>query len=220
MRARSNWQSNWESVIMNEAYMSNAAVFLINAVSGIFLVLVLVRLILQLARADFYNPLSQFVVKVTDPVLKPLRRIIPGWGGVDIASLVLLLLVQMLALFLASTAMGKYLPIDGLFIFSIAELLALTFNFFLITILFQVIMSWIGSGTYNPAVSLLYSLNEIVLSPARRILPAISGIDLSPLIVLIVIQLLKILIIAPIFALRSEERRVGKECRSRWSPYH
>jgi len=198
MRARLNWRNNWETLTMNEAYMSHAAVFLINAAAGIFLVLVLVRLILQLARADFYNPVSQFVVKATNPVLKPLRRVIPGWGGIDIASLVLLLLVQMLALFLIYIAMGKSMPISGLFVLSIAELLALVFNFFLVTILFQVILSWIGPGTANPVTSLLYSLNEIVLHPARRLLPPISGIDFSPLIVLIVIQLLKILVVAPI----------------------
>ncbi len=186
---------------MNEAYMSHAAIFLINTVTGIFLVLILVRLILQLVRADFYNPICQFIVKATNPVLKPLRRIIPGWGGFDIASVVVLLLVQMLALFLIYMAMGKAMSVSSLFVLSIADLLALTFNFFLVTILFQVILSWIGPGTYNPMTTLLYSLNEVVLNPARRVLPAMSGIDLSPLIVLIVIQLLKILIVAPISAL-------------------
>ncbi len=183
---------------MNEAYMSHAAVFLINAVAGIFLVLVLVRLILQLVRADFHNPVSQFVVKATNPVLRPLRRVIPGWGGLDLASVLLLVAVQMLALFLIYMAMGKAISLSGLFVLSIAELLSLTFNFFLVTILFQVILSWIGPGTYHPVTALLYSLNDILLRPAQRIIPPFSGIDLSPLVVLIVIQLLKILIVAPI----------------------
>lgn len=186
---------------MNEAYMSHAAVFLINAVAGIFLVLVLVRLILQLVRADFHNPVSQFVVKVTNPVLRPLRRIIPGWGGIDLASVLLLFAVQMLALFLTFFAQGITISLAALAVFSIGELLALTFNFFLIIILFQVILSWIGPGTYHPVTALLYSLTDILLRPARRIIPPISGIDLSPLVVLIVIQLLKILVVAPIMDL-------------------
>ena len=196
-----NWLSNWESVTMNEAYMSHAAVFLINAVAGIFLVLVLVRLILQLVRADFHNPVSQFVVKATNPVLKPLRRVIPGWGGVDLASIVLLLAVQMLALFLIFIAMGTKVAFASLFVLSIAELLKLVFNFFMVTILFQVILSWIGPGTYHPVTALLYSVNDILLRPAQRLVPPFSGIDLSPLVVLIVIQLLKILAVAPLMDL-------------------
>ena len=183
---------------MDNPYMANASAYLIDAVSTVFLVLVALRFLLQLARADFYNPLSQFIVKVTNPFLKPLRRIIPGWGGIDFASVVLLLIVQTLALLLTFLAIGKSIHVSALMVLSVAALISLILNCYLMTILIQVILSWVGPHHYNPITALLYSLNEPVLRPARRIIPPISGIDFSPFIVLIVIQLAKILIVAPI----------------------
>ncbi len=183
---------------MDNLYMANASAYLIDAVSTVFLVLVALRFLLQLARADFYNPVSQFIVKVTNPPLKPLRRIIPGWGGIDFASVVLLLIVQVLALLLTFMAIGKSIHVSTLMVLSVAALISLILNCYLLTILIQVILSWVGPHQYNPLTALLYSLNEPVLRPARRIIPPISGIDFSPFIVLIVIQLAKILIVAPI----------------------
>ncbi len=184
---------------MNNPYLSSASVYLISAISDLFLILVLLRFLLQLARADFYNPLCQFIVKVTNPALKPLRRVIPGWRGIDMASLVLLLAVQALALLLVNLAAGREIAVGALLVLSVAELLSLTLNCYLITILAQVILSWVGPGGHHPVSALLYSLNEPVLRPARRLLPPISGIDLSPIVVLFAIQLLKILVVAPIF---------------------
>jgi len=184
---------------MNNPYLSSASVYLISAISDLFLILVLLRFLLQLARADFYNPLCQFIVKFTNPALKPLRRVIPGWKGIDMASLVLLLAVQALALLLINLAAGREIAIGALLVLSVAELLSLTLNFYLITILAQVILSWVGPGGHHPVSALLYSLNEPLLRPARRLLPPISGIDFSPIAILFAIQLLKILVVAPIF---------------------
>jgi YggT family protein len=182
---------------MDNPYLSNASAFLIDTVFGIYILLVLLRFLLQLARADFYNPICQFLVKATNPPLKPLRRIIPGLWKIDLASIVLLLALQMIAVWLIHLAGGRSISIEGLIVISAAELLALTLNIFLVTILIQVILSWIGAGAYNPLSSLLYSLNEPLLGPARRVLPTMSGIDFSPLLVLVVIQLLKILVVSP-----------------------
>ena len=183
---------------MDNPYMANASAYLIDAVSTVILVLVILRFLLQLARADFYNPASQFIVKFTNPLLKPLRRIIPGWGGIDVASVVVLLIVQALALLLTFLAIGKSIHPSALMMLTVAELLSLVLNCYLMTILIQVILSWVGPQHYNPLTTLLYSLNEPVLRPARRLIPPISGIDFSPLIVLIVIQLAKILVVAPL----------------------
>jgi len=183
---------------MDNPYMANASAYLIDAVSTVILVLVILRFLLQLARADFYNPASQFIVKFTNPLLKPLRRIIPGWGGIDVASVVVLLIVQALALLLTFLAIGKSIHPSALMVLTVAELLSLVLNCYLMTILIQVILSWVGPQHYNPLTTLLYSLNEPVLRPARRLIPPISGIDFSPLIVLIVIQLAKILVVAPL----------------------
>ncbi len=187
--------------MLDNPYVSNASVYMISALSDLFLIVVLLRFLLQLARADFYNPLCQFIVKVTNPFLRPLRRVIPGWKGLDVASIVLLLAVQVLAMWLVSLALGRSVAFGGLVVMSVAELLSLTLNLYLVTILIQVILSWIGPGGAHPFTSLLYSLNEPVMRPARRLLPPISGIDLSPIVVLFAFQLLKILVVAPIFDL-------------------
>lgn len=183
---------------MENQYLAASAVFLINTVFGLYLFAVMLRLLLQWARADFYNPISQFLVKVTNPPLRPLRRIIPGWGGIDFASIFLLIVLQMLEIFLANMVLGRAMPLSGLFVTSVAELLNLLLNIFLIAILVQVVISWVSPNTYNPATVLLHRLTEPVLAPARRIIPPISGIDLSPLVVLVVFQLIKFLLIAPL----------------------
>ncbi len=183
---------------MNNPYLSNATVYLLDTVFTIFLVLVLLRFLLQLARADFYNPVSQFIVKVTNPLLVPLRRVIPGIKGIDLAAIVLLVVVQIAALYLMHLLVGRAITPGGLVVLSLADLLSLLLNLYLITILIQVILSWVSPGARNPILTLLYGLNEPLLRPARRVLPAVSGIDFSPLVVLIAIQLAKILMLAPI----------------------
>lgn len=183
---------------MENQYFAASAVFLIQTVFGLYILAVMLRLLLQFARADFYNPVSQFIVKVTNPPLKPLRRIIPGWGGIDLASVLLLLILQMLELFLYNLAIGHASPMPGLMVAAIAELLALLINVFIGAILIQVILSWVAPGTYNPLTGLVHKLADPILAPARRIIPPISGIDLSPLVALVILQLLKFLLVAPI----------------------
>jgi len=179
-------------------YAGNAGVFLIQTVFGLYLVAVMLRFLLQMTRADFYNPVSQFLVKVTNPPLIPLRRLIPGLVGIDMAAVVLLLVIQAVELVLVGLVQGFSLAIPGLLVLTVAELLNLLLNIYFFTILIQVILSWVNPGGYNPAVALLYSLNEPILSRARRVIPPISGFDLSPIVVFIGIQLIKMLMVSPI----------------------
>jgi len=183
---------------MENQYFAASTVFLIQTLFGLYIIVVMLRLMLQWVRADFYNPISQFIVKVTNPPLKPLRRIIPGWGGIDLASVLLLIALQMIELFLVNLAVGLSSGISGLFIQSIAGLLDLMINVFIGAILIQVILSWVAPGSYNPLIGLVHKIAEPLLAPARRILPTVSGIDFSPLVALIVLQLLKILLVAPL----------------------
>jgi len=179
-------------------YLSNAAAYVVETIFTVYIILVLLRFLLQLARADFYNPLCQFLVKATNPPLRPLRRVVPGLWGIDLASVLLLIALQMLAFWLIHLASGRSIAVEGLFVLSVGEILLLTLNVLLVTIFVQVIMSWINPSAYNPLLSVLYSLNEPLLRPARRMLPNLGGIDLSPLVVLLLIQLTKILLVAPI----------------------
>lgn len=184
--------------MMGGSYAGNAGVFLVEALFGLYMGAVLIRFLLAVVRADFYNPVSQFLVKVTNPPLVPLRRVIPSLGGIDLASLVLLLTLQILELVTVGLITGLSFQPVGLLVLSIAELLALLFQIYFFTILIQVVLSWVSPGGHNPTVSLLYSLNEPLLGRARRILPPISGFDLSPIVVMIGIQLLNILMVAPV----------------------
>lgn len=183
---------------MGGNYVGNAATFLIETVFFLYILIVMLRFLLQLVRADFYNPVSQFLVKATQPPLAVLRRVVPGLAGIDLSSVVLMLALKFIELWLIFELLGRAPGAGGLFVLSIAELLALLINIFVFSILIQVIISWINPGSYNPVMSLLHSLNEPLLAPARRVIPPISGLDLSPIAVLIGLQLVSILLVAPI----------------------
>jgi YggT family protein len=183
---------------MGGGYLSNPLVFLVDTITWLYIVAIMLRFLLQCVRADFYNPYSQFLVKITNPPLKPLRRIIPGWGGIDVAALVLMLLVQILAIALILLINGVAVQVPALLIVAVVKLVVLLIHMYMFTIIVQALLSWIQPGAYNPLTGLLYSLNEPLLRPARRLIPPISGIDLSPIAVLIALQVLKMLLV-PLF---------------------
>lgn len=179
--------------------ISQIGLLLVNAILGFYLFSIVLRFLLQVARADYHNPVSQFIVKVTNPALIPLRRFIPGFGGLDIASLVLALLVQMLAITLSALFLLGFdiysLP-AGLSIFAWAVLgvCGLFLKFFFWGLLISVIASWIAAGSYNPALMLLQQVLEPVMQPVRRMLPDMGGFDISPIVVFLSIQVLEILL--------------------------
>ena len=179
-------------------YGTNAIEFLIQTLFGLYLVAVMLRVLLQLTRADFYNPVSQFLVKVTNPPLIPLRRVIPGFMRIDFAAVVLMIVIKMVEIFLIVLIKGVSVNFFGIVVLAIAELFRLLINVYFFTILIQVVLSWVNPGTYNPAVALLYSINEPLLGRARRMIPPISGFDLSPIVVIILLQLISILLVQPI----------------------
>ncbi len=182
-------------------YFGQAAAYLIQTVFGLYILAVMLRLLLQMVRADFYNPLSQFLVRITNPPLKPLRRIVPGLLGIDLASVLLLLALKMMELTLTAIALGHVLRLPGLLVLALAGLLQLLIYIFLIGIIIQVILSWVRPGDYNPLTALLHDLTEPLLKPARRYIPPISGLDFSPVAVLIALQLLLMLVVAPLTGL-------------------
>ena len=180
-------------------YLSNAGVFLIKTLFGIYEIIILLRFLMQMVRADFYNPISQFVVKATSLPLKPLRRIIPGWAGMDIASLILLLMVIIIELLLLSLIANLPMPSAiGLIALAMVELLKLTINVFMFSVIILAILSWISPGGYNPVANLLYQITAPLMRPARRMLPPMGGLDLSPLVVIIVLYLLILLLVDPL----------------------
>ncbi|MCF6354024.1 MAG: YggT family protein [Candidatus Polarisedimenticolaceae bacterium] len=186
---------------MDSSYLTNPLVFLIQTLFGLYILVVMLRFLLQWAKADFYNPLSQFIVKVTTPALRPLRRVIPGLGGLDFSAIVLMWLLKTLELMLVILiASGIFNPI-GPMLWAIPQLVDLAINVFLFAILIQVIISWINPGTYNPIIGVINSLTDPIMRPARRIIPPISGLDLSPMLVILGLYLLKMLLLPPLLML-------------------
>ena len=183
---------------MSGSYLTNPVIFLIQTLFGLYILAVMLRFLLQLVRADFYNPISQFLVKATNPPLKLFRRLIPGLGGIDLASLVLAWLLKSIEILLILAIGGSAANMLGSLLWALPELLNLLINIFLVGILIQVILSWVSPGNYNPAIGLLYSLTAPVLRPAQKILPPMGGIDLSPMLVMIALFLLKMVLIDPL----------------------
>jgi len=165
-------------------------VFLLDVIFGLYIYAVLLRFMLQQVRADFSNPLARFLVVITSPVLKPLRRVIPGVSGIDVASIVLLLILEVIFQSLLTNLMSQpWLP-GFILVRSLFHLVSCVTNVYLYGILIIVILSWVNP--YPNAVSqLLRRLVEPLLGPARRWIPAFSGIDLSPMVVMIVIVLVQ-----------------------------
>ena len=176
------------------SYFANPLEFIISTLFSLYILAVLLRFLLGLVRADFYNPISQFLVRITNPLLIPLRKVIPGFGKVDVAAIVLMLLLQVIMLLIIVALRGTSVDILPLLAHAAGELVILTINVFLVAIIVQVIISWINPGSYNPVNALLDNLTAPVLRPIQRIMPPLSGIDLSPLFALILLQVLKMLI--------------------------
>lgn len=183
------------------SYFSDAGLFLIDTVLGIYILLVLLRFLLQLTRADFYNPISQFIVRATNPPLVRLRKFIPGLWGVDLSALLLLLGMEVIRLTLTATILGRSPQFAGIVVLSIGELAKLAVYVVIFSIFVRALLSWFSGGLQHPMTRLLASFTDPVLHPARKIIPATGGIDLSPLIVFIVMILVLKLLVQPILDL-------------------
>lgn len=153
---------------------------LIKMFTTLYLAIVILRFLLQQVRADFYNPLSQFIVKATNPVLLPLRKIVPGFFGVDFSSIVLAILVAMLAVqLLAFVAGGGLLPASILLAGTLYKLVIVLFYIYFFAFLLIFIVSWVAPHSHNPAMSLVMSITEPVLAPVRKVIPPMGGLDFS-----------------------------------------
>jgi YggT family protein len=165
----------------------NSVQFLIDFVFNIYLMVVLLRLWLQFARADFYNPFSQFVVKATQPIVAPMRRLLPSIGRLDTATLVLALLVAglkivTLNMVLGGTGLNIMSIVVVSFVIVIKEILTLV----MYVLILRAIMSWVSQGN-NPMELVLGQLTEPMLAPIRKRMPEMGGLDLSVMVVIVVL---------------------------------
>lgn len=165
--------------------------------STFYLTVVLLRFLLQLARADFYNPISQFAVKATNPLLRPLRRFIPGWGGIDGAALVLAVIIQAITFFLILFALNGGMPSINpltLLSWSILNVLDLIVKIYFWSVIAVVVVSWIAPQSNHPAIQLVAQITEPVMRPVRSVMPSLGGLDLSPIIVFLILNVISVVI--------------------------
>lgn len=171
------------------SYTSGFLIFVINLIFGIYIMLVMLRLVLQMVHADFHNPLAQFVIRATNPLLVPLRRIIPSIGRLDTSSVLLLILLQSLELVLIGLVSYGVTPLPG-FIFLMLGVLVKRFVwFFTITIIVQIAISWFNPAAayHHPVGSIIVRINEPLLRPLRRLLPPQGGLDFAPILFIIIV---------------------------------
>ena len=175
--------------------MSDALIFIVRSLVELYIITFVLRLILQWVRADFRNPLSEFILKVTNPLVLPLRRFVPPVGMLDTATLLVAFALQLVLTFLLLNVACVGSPDPAQFVaLSVLRLVHLFLRIYFFIIIAYVILSWISPGNYNPAANLLSSMAEPVLAPLRRLIPPIGGLDLSPLFAILALQALTMLL--------------------------
>lgn len=174
---------------------------LVSTMGTLFMMAVLLRFLLQISRADFYNPITQMVVRVTDPGVQLFRRFIPGFKGVDFATLVFAMLVQCTLICVLILIAGFELPGAGLVLtWAAGGILNFILDIYFWSLLVSIVSSFIAPFSEHPALVLVRQLTEPIMAPFRRLLPSMGGLDLSPIFVFLAIQILKILLVAPMGA--------------------
>jgi len=168
--------------------MRDPLIFIIKTLTDLYLLTFLLRFILQWIRADFYNPFAQTIVKITNPLIIPVRRVVPTSRSVDVPTLVVLILLEAIVTWVLVYIGGASIGLNTLPLLVLYRLISLTLWFYSVSIFIYVILSWVGQRGYNPVGIVLGELNEPLLRPVRRMLPPIAGIDLSPLLILILLQ--------------------------------
>lgn len=172
---------------------------LLETVFSLYIMLLILRLLLQKMHANYYNPLCQFVIRITTPAVKSLQHFLPTWRGIDFAVLlVIVVLTAVKFIFMGWMLFSSSPRISGIFVWCLGDLLQNIFHLFIYLIIGRVILSWIRNVQLAPVLEAIYQLTEPSLKPIRRLIPPIGGHDLSPLFLILALQLLVILIASPL----------------------
>ncbi|WP_293368603.1 YggT family protein [Nevskia sp.] len=150
----------------------------------------LLRVLLQLVKANFYNPISQLIWKVTQPVVMPLVRLVPRIRNIDTPAVLMLAVVAVLDIWIVASIYGQGLEFSQMLGLAALKVISLGLRIYILSLLVVTILSWVGPGVSNPAANVLWSLTEPVLKPVRRVIPLVAGLDLSPIPVMILFQAL------------------------------
>ena len=169
------------------ANVANAIVFVINALTSLYLLVLLLRFWLPWLQADFRNPLAQGILRLTSPLVIPVRRIVPPFGRLDTATVLVAFIIQYIAVLLMLLVVGLTPGIVPIAVTAIVKLVVLSINLFVYAIFIRIILSWVAPEAYNPATAIITTLTEPVLRPFRRLLPPMGGFDISPIFAIILL---------------------------------
>ncbi len=167
--------------------VTSAIVFIVNALTSLYLLVLLLRFWLPWLRADFRNPLAQGILRLTSPLVVPLRRIVPPVGRLDTATVLVAFIIQYLTVLLLLLILGRTAGLVEIALTAVVKLVVLSINLFVYAIFIRVILSWLAQGAYNPATAIITTLTEPVLRPFRRILPPLGGFDISPIFAIVLL---------------------------------
>lgn len=175
---------------------TNSASLIVSTLGGLYLLAILLRFLLQVAKADFYNPVSQAVVRITNPMVKIFRGIVPGYKGLDLSTLLLALLIEGILILVLIILGGYTVPGIGTVItWAFVGILLFIINIYYWAIIASIIMSFVmlfsGSMNPHPILRLIWQLTEPIMAPVRKILPPMGGLDFSPILIFIAIQIIK-----------------------------
>ena len=176
-----------------ESTAAQIGLLLVNTLAGFYMFIVVLRFLLQAVRADFHNPISQFVVKVTTPVLVPIRKVVPGFGGLDVAALVLLFILECIAITISIAMVGWPISVSNIAVWALLGGVGLFLKLYFWGVLIMIIASWIAPQSYNPVLLLLRQLIDPVMEPIRKRMPDMGGLDLSPMAIMLVIMVFEII---------------------------
>tara|TARA_B000000437_G_scaffold26424_1_gene17963 strand:- start:781 stop:1380 length:600 start_codon:yes stop_codon:yes gene_type:complete len=176
--------------------VGSALAQIFNTIAGLYLLFVVARFLLQLAKADFYNPISQAVFRATDPVVRVLRSFIPGYKGVDFSSLILAFIVQFIAISVTILLYGGAIPSVGFIItWSFIGVLNFIILFYYYALIASIVMSFVmmfsGNMNPHPILLLVWQITEPIMAPFRRVIPPMGGLDFSPIFIFLIIGLIR-----------------------------
>ena len=176
--------------------LNSSAAFIFNTLGGLYLLAILLRFLLQIAKADFYNPVSQTVIRVTDPAVKLVRNFIPGYRGIDFSSLILALVVEAAAIYVLILLYGGGIPGIRLVVtLAFFGIIYFIINIYYYAIIASIIMSFVmlfsGSVNPHPVLRLIWQLTEPIMAPVRKVVPTMGGLDFSPILIFFIIQLIQ-----------------------------
>lgn len=176
-----------------------AGIYLIQTLAGLYLIMVMLRFLMQASRVNYYNPICQAIVKITDPPVKPLKKLIPAVRGVDFATLLVALVIQLLTIMLIMGLSGGWFFHPSYIAWSMVGLVSLIFDIYFFALIIMVIASWLAPYADHPALVLVHQLTEPICAPARKLLPPMGGLDFSIILVFIAITLIdSYLVIRPL----------------------